>query len=262
VDDLIPLCKRRGIETTDNIRCIMLVKASVSETAQALVSIAKCDIWIQDCLRENIPRVEASFMVYRFAGHLWSTVEDYGGSSKMSVIPELAKNLSTELSTRVFLYNRADSSDYIEYQIYDNGFLSEHLLDDPDFGKDEPIPQSYEELLARREAEEEYDDDDYEDNEPPGACYPTLFNSTTRPMTPEEVYNSYAFTNQVFIDNDAYIPAILRNEAYIPAILQNDPSLPTGLILMLETYLGTQNVSLTSEHVERVDLVSSSEFLF
>jgi hypothetical protein len=254
MDDLIPLSQRRGIETTDNIRCIILAKASVSETAQALMSIARCDIWIQDCFRKNIPTVKSSFTVYRFAGHLWSTVEDYGSSSKISVIPELAKNLSAELNTRVFLYNRADSSDYIEYQIYDNGCLSEHLLHDPDFGEDRSIPQSHEEFLARRAAEAEYaeyDDDDYVSDEPPESSYPSLFNSTTRPMTPEEVYNSYAFTRQVFIDNDAYIPAIMRND---------QPS-ATGLILTLETYRGIGEILLTSENVERVDLVSSSEFL-
>ncbi len=257
MDDLIPLSQRRGIETTDNIRWIILAKASVGETAQALMSIAGCDIWIQDCLGKSIPRVTASFTVYRFAGHLWSTVEEYGSSSKTSVIPELARNLSTKLNTRVFLYNRSDSSDYIEYQIYDNGFLSEHLLHDPEFGEDRSIPQSHEESLARRAAEAEYaeydedDEDDYVDDNPPGASYPALFISTTRPMTPEEVFSSYSFTNQVFIDNDAYIPYVIR---------KNESS-STGLILTLETYVGIQHVFLTSEQVERVDLISSSEFL-
>jgi hypothetical protein len=217
----VPWESRRGLETTDYNNSVILIRAAIDDVARAAAE--STERWERDVLgRDIVLGKQGGAFVFRLHGHAWSILitEPYS-PTEFSAID--AQALSRLLKTRVISYGVSDTMGSIGYQFYDNGELLEEL--------------------AATEGDSGRPDAD------------STFSSRRRDLKTNEIANIWSFTNQFFLEQDAYEPGLgftyfLGHRSYRPG--DRVPIENPGIVSVMTDGRRLQN----TPPIERVDYLA------
>lgn len=183
-----PIEQRRGIASIDINQFLILVRAPIEQVAQTSAQILQANSWERDVYDREIELLGRDFVVFQFRDHPWSTIHRQGSLHGKSLGEKDAQSLSELLQTRVIYYRASDTSGTIGYQFYEAGQLVERLY--------------FDHSTCREEL------DDASNKKGRVLFRPSVFESRLRQLKAEDIYSSYAFTDEFMREQDAYIPAL------------------------------------------------------
>ncbi len=182
-----PLRELRGIGCTDSNDTMVLVKAGVEEVAAAFQEHRGAEVWQRNAYGEEIELTNRCFVVFRFAGHGWTTLRDEHVhlADAGRVAEEDARVISEKLGARAIFFFNSDTAGSVGYSLFERGELVEKL----DYGE-------------RFGAECDLDaaDDDVEDDD-------TRFESTRRDLEASEIDDPWDFADAFLKEEDAFAPS-------------------------------------------------------
>ncbi len=183
--DGIELRDCRGYETTDVNDYLVLVQASIEQTAQAITQIKQIRSWQRDVYEQEIEVANYGILAFQLLKHSWTVVRDLSSQSRCILFGENeANSISNLLHSKAIVFSVSDSALRIGYDFYQSG-------------------QRIEKFCFSSDSEEELLDDEYEDDQWYGNYQ---FQSQIRQIETESIGDPYLFTHNFLVGQDAFAP--------------------------------------------------------